>query len=359
MQPSLSHPSSRPVAIWVKTGVFMLLVQVVLGGITRLTGSGLSITEWNVVTGVLPPLNRVQWQEAFDKYRQTPQFQILNSHFGLSDFKFIFFWEWFHRFWARMVGVVFLVGFAWLLFKKKISPPMIRPLVTLFLLGALLGRIGWIMVASGLTGDAVYVQPTRLALHFVFALVLIGYAYWFALQLFIPPEEIRYNTALHRLTVIILIILFFQLIYAALMAGHKAAAVAPTWPKINGEWIPGGLSGKGSLIQDLAGNKITVQFIHRGLAYLILVLVSVWSVIAFRLKVVPARFRSARWLPLLLVILQILLGVLSLLSSPGIIPNQWVAFDWLAQLHQIVGLLFMLTMVGMLYLVRPVRQDIL
>src|ERR1700704_1188969 len=98
MQPSLSYPSSRPVAIWVKTGVFMLLVQVVLGGITRLTGSGLSITEWNVGAGTLPPLNGVQWQEAFDRYRQTQQFRILNSGFALSDFKFIFFWEWFHRF---------------------------------------------------------------------------------------------------------------------------------------------------------------------------------------------------------------------------------------------------------------------
>src|SRR5258708_239999 len=103
---SSSTISSRPVAIWILTGVIMLLVQVILGGITRLTGSGLSITEWNVVTGAIPPLNHAQWQEAFDKYRQTPQFQILNAGFSLSDYKFIFFWEWLHRFWARMVGVV-------------------------------------------------------------------------------------------------------------------------------------------------------------------------------------------------------------------------------------------------------------
>src|SRR5213592_2934128 len=110
---------SRPVAIWIMVGVAMLLIQVILGGITRLTGSGLSITEWNVVTGTIPPLNTTQWQAEFAKYRATPQYQLLNSGFTLAGFKFIFFWEWFHRFWARLVGVVFLVGFAGLLWKKK------------------------------------------------------------------------------------------------------------------------------------------------------------------------------------------------------------------------------------------------
>ena len=109
------------------TGVILLLVQVILGGITRLTGSGLSITEWDVITGAIPPLTHGQWVEAFDKYRQTPQFRFLNSGFGLSDFKFIFFWEWFHRVWARMVGVVFIVGFVYLLWKKKIKPKMVKP----------------------------------------------------------------------------------------------------------------------------------------------------------------------------------------------------------------------------------------
>lgn len=185
MQPSL-RPSLRPVAIWVYTGVIMLLIQVILGGITRLTGSGLSITEWQVVTGALPPLNTAQWQDAFDKYRQTPQYHILNSDFGLADYKFIFFWEWFHRLWARLVGVVFLVGFVWLLIGRQLEVWMIRPLLILFLLGGLQAAVGWIMVASGLSGDAIYVAPAKLALHFVFALGLIAYAYWFALQLSVP-----------------------------------------------------------------------------------------------------------------------------------------------------------------------------
>ncbi|HEY4062418.1 MAG TPA: COX15/CtaA family protein [Puia sp.] len=355
---SLNGPAStRPVAIWVYTGVVMLLIQVILGGITRLTGSGLSITEWNVVTGALPPIGEAQWQEAFDKYRQTPQFHILNSGFGLSDFKNIFFWEWFHRLWARLVGVVFLVGFVGLLWKKKMRPSMVRPLIILFLLGALQGAVGWIMVASGLTGDAIYVQPTRLALHFVFALVLVVYTFWFALQLSVKDSaRLLHDPGVTRLrswTVTILVVLFFQLLYGALMAGHKAAAVAPTWPTINGDWVPGGVFSGRPIGQDLIGNKITVQFIHRSLAYLLLVLVGYWSVLAYKLP--GAAFRRVRWLPPALIALQILLGISSLLTSPGIVPNHWVAFDWLAQLHQVTGLVFLLTMVGMLYLVIPVR----
>src|SRR6516225_9922154 len=143
MNPS-SRSTFRPVALWVYAGVIMLLIQVILGGITRLTGSGLSITEWNVVTGTFPPLTEHQWVAEFDKYRQTSQFKYLHQDFTLRDFKFIFFWEWFHRLWARLIGVAFIVGFAGLLWKKKLQSPMIRPLIILFLLGALQGAIGWI-----------------------------------------------------------------------------------------------------------------------------------------------------------------------------------------------------------------------
>jgi heme a synthase len=166
------YKGQKAVANWIFIGVAMLLVQVLLGGITRLTGSGLSITEWNVVTGALPPLNEAAWQQEFLKYQQTPQYQLLNSDFTLRNFKFIFFWEWFHRFWARLIGVVFIVGFVYLLAKRYLKTAMIQPLLILFVMGALQGAIGWIMVASGLTGDAVYVKPTKLALHFVFVVCL-------------------------------------------------------------------------------------------------------------------------------------------------------------------------------------------
>jgi heme a synthase len=174
-----TRSANRAVAYWVLAGTGMLFIQVLLGGITRLTGSGLSITEWNVITGIIPPQNAGQWSAEFDKYKQTTQFHYLNSGFTLSDFKFIFFWEWFHRLWARAVGVVFLVGFVILLYRRKLKSEMITPLLILFLLGLMQAVIGWIMVASGLTGDAIYVKPTKLALHFIFAIGLISYAFWF------------------------------------------------------------------------------------------------------------------------------------------------------------------------------------
>jgi cytochrome c oxidase assembly protein subunit 15 len=267
-----------------------------------------------------------------------------------------------------------LIGFAGLIWKRKLQQWMIRPLVILFLLGALQGVIGWIMVASGLTGDAIYVEPTRLALHFIFALGLIVYTFWFALLLSVPDEKrliglprgpiasvergfVGRVAVLRRWTVGLLILLFFQLLYGALMAGHKAATVAPTWPDINGSWIPEGLFSQHPLLRDLAGNRITVQFIHRSLAYLLFIGVMAWTIAAARLSPAPAFFRRLRWLPMLFITVQILLGISSLLTSPGIIPHHWVAFDWFAQLHQVTGLLLLLLMIGMLYLVIPVRTS--
>ena len=365
---SYQRISSRAVAIWVYAGAFMLLIQVILGGITRLTGSGLSITQWDVVVGVLPPLNHDQWMRAFDGYKHTEQFRILNSDFTLANYKTIFFWEWFHRFWARLVGVVFIIGFVWFLVKGRLNRWMIGQLALLFLVGALQGTVGWIMVASGFVGDAIYVAPTKLALHFIFALGLIVYTFWFALQLSVPvstrltrqqdPATARRVVTLRRWTVLLLVMLFFQLLYGALMAGHKAATVAPTWPDINGSFLPPGAFSEHPLLHDLVGNRLTVHFIHRTLAYCIFIVVVIWTILAVRIAPIPAFFRRLRWLPIGIVTLQILLGICSLLTSPGIVPHHWGAFEWLAQFHQITGLGFLLTMVGMLYLVVPVKNSV-
>src|SRR4029079_19167690 len=174
MNQTEQNRSDKAIANWIMIGVAMLIVQILLGGITRLTGSGLSITEWDVITGTLAPLNEHQWLQEFHKYQQTPQYRLLNFSFTLHDFKFIFFWEWFHRLWGRLIGVVFLIPFIIFLFQKRFRPEMIKPLIILFLLGALQGAVGWIMVASGLTGDAIYVKPTKLAMHFVLACILIS-----------------------------------------------------------------------------------------------------------------------------------------------------------------------------------------
>ncbi len=351
----LQRDNNRAVANWILIGVIMLLVQVILGGVTRLTGSGLSITEWNVITGTLPPLSEGAWLEEFNKYKQTPQFQLLNIDFTLSDFKFIFFWEWLHRFWARLIGVVFIVGFIYLTQKKYLKKEMTEPLLFLFVFGALQGAVGWIMVASGLTGDAVYVKPTRLALHFIFAMGLIAYAFWFYLQLSVPKAEIVVNKGLRKFTWWLIVLTIIQLIFGALMAGHKAATAAPTWPDINGDLVPAYIFKDTPLLINFIENKITIHFVHRTLAYVILLLTIVYTVGLFRQQHVTKTFNRFKTIPLILVLIQVLLGIFSLIVSPRIIPNHWGTFEWLAQLHQVIGMMLGLSFIAMLYLIRRSR----
>jgi len=352
----LNQHKSNKVANWLFLGVGMTVIQIALGGITRLTGSGLSITEWDVVTGALPPMSEAAWQILFEKYKTTAQFKLLNFDFTISNFKFIFFWEWFHRLWARSIGLVFAFGFIYFLVKKYFQPKMIKPLLILFLLGALQGAIGWIMVASGLEGDAVYVKPTRLALHFIFALGLLSYTYWFALSLSVIPikENATQNYSSSKIKLIrniawlILLVLFFQLIYGALMAGHKAANVASSWPTINGEWVPTTLVQGSSFFLNAINNTIWIHFVHRGLAYLLLVLVILWTI---RLCTIEGNkfWLRARIAPAILVLVQVLLGIFTVLMSVHIIPGVWGGFEWLAQLHQLVGMLLLLSVINILY----------
>lgn len=342
----------RAVARWILAGVVMLLIQVVLGGVTRLTGSGLSITEWNVVTGTLPPLDHHGWLSEFGKYRETPQYRHLNTDFSLADFKFIYFWEWMHRLWARLIGLVFVVGFVYLTAKRYLHGGMARPMLILFLLGALQGAVGWIMVASGLTGDAVYVKPTRLALHFIFAMGLIAYAYWFLLQLRIPNAQRLYAPRVRRMAIWLVAIVSIQLVFGALMAGHKAATAAPTWPGINGSLLPAAAFSHEPLLVNFIDNKIAVHFVHRSLAALVTVLVVFFTLTLYRVNSPTEGLRKMRLWPAMLVAAQVALGISSVLASPGIVPNHWNLFEWLAQLHQVTGMLFFLSIVHALYLVR-------
>ncbi len=347
----LEQKSPKPVAVWLLIGVGMLIVQILLGGITRLTGSGLSITEWNVITGTLPPLNEQQWIMEFEKYKHTPQFQLLNFNFTLSDFKFIFFWEWFHRFWARLIGFVFAIPFLIFFIQKKFKAEMVKPLIILFLLGALQGAIGWIMVASGLEGDAIYVKPTKLTLHFVFALGLLSYTFWFAMQLLIPKEKIIIGTSLKKFTWIIIAILGLQLIFGALMAGHKAAIAAPTWPDINGLLVPHNMFRSPDGFLNLIENKITIHFIHRGLAYILFIFICIWTWKANQLKGKNI-FSTTKWLPLLLVSAQVISGVIAVLTSLKILANHWGVFEWIAQFHQLIAMLLLLSLLWMAYLLK-------
>lgn len=345
LQPT--HAFRRQIYLWLLTGVVMVMVQVLLGGITRLTGSGLSITEWDVITGTIPPLTNAGWQAEFALYQQTPQFQLLNSDFTLQEFKFIYFWEWLHRFWARMLGLVFLAGFIYFLVRKAFNRALITPLVILFLLGALQGAVGWIMVASGLTGDAVYVKPTRLAMHFILALVLLAYTWWFAMRLRYAEVRPRVSWQSRLLVFAGLALLLIQLFYGALMAGHKAASAAPTWPSVNGAlFYPGTLKGSLGSVSTWLGDKLLIHTVHRTTAYVLFVLLCVLSYQLFRSK--PQRLKA--WLfPAVLALLQVLLGIGSVLSSAGISAAHWGMFEWMALMHQASAMFILLTLVYLLY----------
>jgi cytochrome c oxidase assembly protein subunit 15 len=343
--------SSRPVAIWLLVGVFMIIVQVLLGGITRLTGSGLSITEWKPIMGTLPPMNEQDWINAFGKYKQIAQYKYLNAHFTLEDFKFIFFWEWFHRLWARLLGVVFIIPFVIFLIQKRFKKEMIRPLIILFLLGAIQGLVGWIMVQSGLDdSELVYVSHYKLAIHFILALLLLCYTLWFALELLIPAQQITVNNRLRKFMGWLIVILTLQLIYGAFMAGLKAATTAPTWPDINGVFWPGGVQSFGERqfhgISFLFDHPLVIHFIHRNLAYIITLLIVVWTWKAFKENGTNL-FRKTRAWPLIIVLLQGLLGVLTVLHSINT-----KSFLWLGVAHQFVAMLLLLSFVWMFYIIR-------
>lgn len=342
--------NNKPIATWLYIGVFMLVVQIVLGGITRLTESGLSITEWNPITGVLPPLNSAAWQLEFDRYKATAQFQHIHADFTLADFKHIFFWEWLHRNWARFMGLVFLAGFAYFLWKKQFKKFMIVPLIMLFVLGAIQGAIGWIMVRSGLVPEKYFVGHIQLATHFMAAMVLLCYTFWFALFLSVSSRDLVINRGLKKLTIAITIILFFQLTYGTFMAGLHAAVAAPTWPTINGQWMPKQMDDLSPVWRNWIDNKIAVQFIHRGLAYLLFVLTLIWWIKARRFSR-SIFFNRIRNLPFVLVLIQVTLGILTVVYSP--FGNNLVYFG---VAHQLTGILFLLSIVFMLFVLRRDRS---
>lgn len=336
----------KKIGWWLMLGVVMLMIQVVLGGITRLTGSGLSITEWKPIMGFIPPLNQDEWVVAFEKYKAaTGQYKFLNADFTLADFKFIFFWEWFHRNWARFIGVAFLIPFIWFLYKRAFSADMIPKLIGLFVLGIGQGLIGWIMVQSGLTDDNLYVSHIRLAIHFISALILIAFTFWFALNLLVPPIERFQDKGMKRVLWVFIGLLTIQLCYGALMAGLKAATVAATWPDINGELIPASLSSI-----NIFSHPVAIHFLHRTLAYLLLGLMLFLTYRSTRTGTQSAYWKKMRWVPLGLVVLQIVLGIASVLWSVHAERNGFGLFEWAAQGHQIVAMLLGMSVLYMIFL---------
>ncbi len=257
----------RAIAIWLLAVVAMVVAMVVVGGITRLTESGLSITEWKPVTGTLPPLSEADWQDAFHKYQQTPEYQQINRGMGLDDFRFIFFWEWSHRLLGRLIGTAFALPLLWFAAKRAIPKGYGLRLVALLALGGLQGAIGWWMVASGLV-DRTDVSHYRLATHLFTALFIAAGLLWTALDLLALHRDPQARPArLTRFAIAAALVLFVQLLWGAYVAGLNAGYVASDWPLMQGRFVPDGISWHGSLWATVSSDPYLIHFFHRWWAW--------------------------------------------------------------------------------------------
>ena len=352
MSPLLSSIHSEKyksqVLLWLFTGCFLVFGMVVVGGITRLTGSGLSITEWKVISGSIPPLNEAQWMEAFEKYKQIPLYQQQNSHFELVDFKFIYFWEFIHRLFGRMIGVVFLFGLIYFLWKKAITVELLPKLLFMFVLGGLQGFLGWYMVSSGLTQN-VRVSHIRLAIHLTFAFITFGYIFWVALSQLFDRETSNGSevTKFRKAAKILLGLLTIQIIYGAFVAGSKAGLIYNTWPKMYDDWVPEaiGYSFQKDGISSLINNLASLQFIHRGLAYLVALFTLILAFKIFKLPTLHPSQKSATTILLIGVFSQVVLGIFTLLFNVPIV---------LGVLHQVFAFFLFATLI---YLIHRLRYE--
>ncbi len=298
------------VKLWLWSVASMIFAMVIVGGATRLTGSGLSITEWNPIMGALPPLSQADWQAAFAKYREIPQFSIANRDMTLAGFEFIFWWEWSHRLLGRLIGVVFFVPFVIFLFAGQIRNHEIPRFLGLFILGGLQGLVGWWMVASGLS-ERIDVAPYRLATHLILACFIFIAIAWTAATLDRPATTSKAGVGVTSATVL-LVAVMIQIFLGALVAGNDAGLVYNTWPSMNGMAVPPDILALDPLWRNFFENQATVQFVHRIGAYTVFAL-AVIEAIRFR------SFRGSRSAMALLLALvatgQAALGILTLLHA--------------------------------------------
>ncbi len=332
------NSSYRPVAIanWLMSVAFLVFAIVVVGGITRLTESGLSITEWKPVSGALPPLNQSDWQAEFDLYKGTTEFQTVNQSMTLADFKFIYFWEYIHRLIGRLIGVAFAVPFLCFALKKAIPQGYGWRLAVLLSLGAMQGALGWWMVSSGLVGRT-DVSHYRLAAHLLNALFILGGLVWTALDL---HQYAKGETVPSRLTgygIWVLAALSVQLLLGAYVAGLNAGYVSNTWPLMNGHFVPEGIDWAMGMLAAFANDPFLVHFLHRWWAWGVVVFL---IILARKTKKAGNRMASVGLHSAFGV--QILLGISTVMSGMNIT---------LAVLHQAVGALLVMATVWCVHII--------
>lgn len=316
---------------WLAVVCALIFTMVVVGGITRLTESGLSITEWKPIAGALPPLSSADWQSEFSKYQQIPEYQEINGPAGmtLADFKAIYFWEWSHRLLGRLIGLAFALPLAWFWLRKQIPPGYKPRLLLLLALGGMQGVIGWWMVVSGLSVRT-DVSHFRLATHLIAALIILGWMFWTMLDLIRYHRNSAPPSRMTVFGVAVLVILLIQLLFGAFTAGLNAGRMSNTWPMMNGRLLPVGIDWSVGWIKAVCNNPYLIHFIHRWWA---------WAVVTILIILSRKIRKSHRKVSLVIHTafgIQIVLGIATVMSGMNLT---------LAALHQAVGALVVLASV--------------
>ncbi len=323
---------------WLNLGLALIFLMIIVGGLTRLTNSGLSITEWELFKGVFPPFNETGWNDYFQLYKQIPQYYILYPNMTLDEFKIIFYWEYAHRVLGRLIGLFFLIPIIYFQFIKKIRFSELKPYYLILFLIILQGGLGWYMVKSGLVND-VTVSHYRLSLHLGLAIIIISIIFWQIMMLRENKEKIFFNINKEKIPFIILFFLIFiQIIFGAFVSGLDAGKIYQTWPLMGYNYFP-----DDSIIRNLNDltnfeNHSLVQFYHRNLAYLVTIYVCFISYLVLKKK--DKKLNKIIFIFIIVLLTQILLGILTLLTNLHIV---------LASAHQISSVILILTALRLYY----------
>jgi len=330
---------NKAVIYWLLIGCILIFIMVIVGGITRLTHSGLSISNYKLISGTIPPMNEVEWNEAFDLYKQYPEYQKLNYNMNIDEFKDIYFWEWIHRVIGRFIGLVFIIPFLYFLIRKRLTKSTIKKAVILLIMGGFQGFLGWYMVKSGLV-DRPDVSHYRLAAHLTTAFLTFAYTFWVALDLMFPVKKLVDKTFRNFIR-IGLVVLIIQIIYGAFVAGLDAGWIHNHWPFMNeGKLIHETVyTEQNPTYLNFLEGRSGVQFVHRTLAYVVVIFILVIWYKAKRMALSSWQNIGVNSL-LLIVGFQFLLGVFTLVYAVPV---------WLGVLHQVGAFILLSAMIFSLH----------
>ncbi len=323
------------ISFWLLSMIILVFLMIMIGGLTRLTDSGLSITEWELFKGVLPPLSNEIWLDYFNSYKQIPQFKFVNPTMTLDEFKIIFYWEYFHRLFGRLIGLVYLIPLIYFSFKKILDKETLTVLYLIFLLILFQGFVGWYMVESGLINNTT-VSHYRLSLHLFFAFLIISFLVWNYLNFKHKVKKVFFNLE-NKNEKILFFLILLQIIVGAFVSGLDAGLIYQTWPKMNYSFFPDDLVIGNHNFLYLFDNQSFVQFLHRSIAYFI-TLLAIFIGIKMFIFDKKKRFIKNYLTVFFVLIIQILLGIFTLISGLNL---------YLASLHQITSVILVVTVINL------------